>query len=190
MFSSAKVDYFFKWHWWSAHVTFLPLAAVLLFLAFSGLPLGQAVLSMIAGIFLWTLFEYSMHRFLFHLTGDSPFLKHFHYVVHGMHHAHATDPLRVIFPPFLSVITGALVAGFLALTLPLYWFFGVYASFIIGYTWYEFMHYADHHIKWKYPWFKRLKRHHLLHHHSSEYRGKNFGVTTILWDKVFNTFLA
>lgn len=190
MFASKKVDYFFKWHWWSAPLLFLPISALLLSFALATLALAQAMLAQVLGLLLWTLFEYSMHRFLFHLPSKSAVMEHFHYVVHGMHHAHATDPMRVIFPPFLSIAFGLLVGVVFILLMPLFWALGVFSGFIIGYTWYEFMHYADHHIKWKLPWFKQLKRHHLLHHHSSSYEGKNFGVTTSLWDKVFKTFMA
>lgn len=189
MFSSPRVDYFFRWHWWSAPLVFLPISALLFGFALSQVDAGQVILLMIAGGLLWTLFEYCMHRFLFHLPGNSRAMKHFHYIVHGMHHAHSTDPLRVIFPPFLSIFTGILVGGILFLLFPIPVALGLYAGFILGYIWYEFIHYADHHIKWKVSLLKRLKRHHLLHHHSTAYKGKNFGVTTSLWDKVFKTFM-
>lgn len=191
MFSSQKVDYFFRWHWWNAPLVFFPISALLLFFGFKeGLKVSDLWVTIPLGLLLWTLFEYVMHRFLFHLSGNSQAIKHFHYVVHGMHHAHATDPMRVIFPPFFSLITGLIMLGLMLFLLPLAWGLGIFASFILGYIWYEFMHYADHHIKWKFSWFKRLKRHHLLHHHSQAYSQKNFGVTTSLWDRVFNTFMA
>lgn len=40
------------------------------------------------GIFLWTLVEYILHRYLFHITppDDSPFWITFHFFLHGQHH--------------------------------------------------------------------------------------------------------
>lgn len=40
------------------------------------------------GTFLWTLVEYILHRYLFHITppDDSPFWITFHFFLHGQHH--------------------------------------------------------------------------------------------------------
>jgi sterol desaturase/sphingolipid hydroxylase (fatty acid hydroxylase superfamily) len=149
-----------------------------------------ALVTFVAGVFLWTFFEYLMHRFMFHVFSHVAGLKHMHYVIHGMHHVYPTDPYRVIFPPFMALAVGALLAGLMALILPTPWFFGTISGFVVGYCWYEFVHYASHHIKWKTAWLKRLKRHHLLHHHNEAFKDKNYGVTTVLWDRVFNTYLA
>lgn len=131
-----------------------------------------------------------MHRFMFHAFSRTPSLSHLHYVIHGMHHVFPTDPQRVIFPPFGSLILGSLLVGIMTLIVPLPWLFGGTAGFITGYCWYEFVHYASHHIKWRIGWLKRLKRHHLLHHHNEAFKDKNYGVTTVLWDRVFSTYLA
>ncbi len=189
MFPSPIVDYFFRWRWWAAWVVFVPIIATLLALAIvTATSLWQVVGSFCGGLFFWTLFEYFMHRFAFHFEGKSTALQHMHYVVHGMHHAYPTDPTRVIFPPFSSIGVGILIAGLFFLALPLTWALGVLAGFVLGYVFYEYIHYAVHQLKGKQAWFFKRKRHHLLHHHNEEYRDKNFGVTTELWDRVFNTF--
>ena len=192
MFQSKAVDYFFAWRWWVAPVVFMPVSATSVALAFrfSDIKVVQSIGAIVGGILLWTLFEYCMHRVMFHFEGNGPLTRHLHYVVHGMHHAHPTDPKRVIFPPFGSLFIGLLMAAVLYMVLPLAWFFCVFAGFICGYCWYEFMHYAAHHVKWQIPVMRRLKRHHLLHHHNRDGVQNNFGVTTSLWDHVFGTFLA
>lgn len=192
MFSLPVVDYFFRWRWWAALVAFLPACLLLLVYAKLGPMAAWLTLipSFLSGALSWTLFEYVMHRFLFHAIGHAPSLKHLHYVVHGMHHAYPTDPTRVIFPPFASVIVGSGLGGLIYLLLPTTWSIGFFAGFVAGYLGYEFIHYASHHIKWKWAWLKRLKRHHLLHHHSMGSKNKNFGVTTTFWDRVFNTYLV
>jgi len=192
MFSQPSLDFFFRWRWWVAPLVFVPVALASLLSALFWIKVGPVVLlaTFVAGIFFWTLFEYLMHRFMFHVFARLSRLKHFHYVIHGMHHEYPTDPYRVIFPPFLSLALGGLLAGAAALVIPQTWFFGVLAGFIAGYCWYEFVHYASHQIKWKNMWLKRLKRHHLLHHHNEAFKDKNYGVTTVLWDRVFSTYLA
>lgn len=192
MFSRPFIDFFFRWHWWVAPVVFMPLAITLLIAGFmfASMSIASALITFGAGVFFWTLFEYFMHRFMFHVFSHLPGLNHLHYVIHGMHHVYPTDPYRVIFPPFLSLFVGGLLALVVAIILPSSWFFGGISGFVTGYCWYEFVHYASHHIKWKTSWLKKLKRHHLLHHHNEAFKDKNYGVTTVLWDRVFSTYLA
>ena len=192
MFSQPGLDFFFHWRWWAAPLVFVPMiiASILLGFFFAHVSLTVVFITFVVGLLFWTLFEYLMHRFMFHVLARVSGLNHFHYVIHGMHHEYPMDPYRVIFPPFLSIIVGSGIAGVLALILPQSWFFGALAGFMTGYCWYEFVHYASHQIKWKNMWLKRLKRHHLLHHHNEAFKNKNYGVTTVLWDKVFNTYLA
>lgn len=192
MFSQQYYDYFFNWRWWVAPLIFIPvaLAAMVIATEIFASSFFALIASFFGGVLFWTFIEYLLHRFAFHFVGESPMLKHLHYVVHGMHHAYPTDPNRVIFPPFLSLPVGMVIFSIMLLIMPYAWAFGAMAGFIVGYCWYEFIHYASHHIKWRIPQLKRLKRHHLLHHHSEAFRDKNFGVTTVLWDHIFGTYLV
>jgi 4-hydroxysphinganine ceramide fatty acyl 2-hydroxylase len=192
MFSRPFFDFFFRWRWWVAPMAFMPIVIILIILGFiyTNMSIFVLLISYFLGIFVWTLFEYFMHRYMFHVYSDVPGLSHMHYVIHGMHHVYPTDPYRVIFPPFLSLLVGGLIALVGLLFLPSSCFFPGMAGFVTGYCWYEFVHYANHQIKWKNPWLKKLKRHHLLHHHNEIYKDKNYGVTTVLWDHVFRTYLA
>jgi sterol desaturase/sphingolipid hydroxylase (fatty acid hydroxylase superfamily) len=192
MFRRPPLDFFFQWRWWAAPLIFIPIALALFItgLSLTHLTVSKALITCFLGLFLWTFFEYLMHRFLFHGLSKIPRFNHVHYIVHGMHHVYPTDPRRVIFPPFMGLIIGGLIALMVYFILPSSWFFGTMAGFIVGYCWYECMHYASHHVRWKGFWLKRLKRHHLLHHHNEAFKDKNYGVTTVLWDRVFNTYMA
>lgn len=191
MFPSRYLDFFFNWQWWAAQVVFIPLAIASMLTAFMvhNITLGAAITTFIIGVLAWTFVEYFLHRFMFHFIGEKPWLKHLHYVVHGMHHAYPTDKTRVIFPPFASIFCGVILLALLLLVMPASWAYGAMGGFTLAYSWYEFMHYASHHIKWRFSSFKKLKRQHLLHHHSEVFRDKNFGVTTSLWDHIFGTYL-
>ena len=57
-----------------------------------------------------------------------------------------------------------------------------------GYMVYDVVHYATHHLKFKWGWFQALKKHHLLHHHSPRCKDRKYGVSTTLWDHIFRTY--
>jgi 4-hydroxysphinganine ceramide fatty acyl 2-hydroxylase len=51
--------------------------------------LAQTTVSFLLGNLLWTLIEYGMHRFLFHIDEmlpDRPFFLMLHFLLHGIHH--------------------------------------------------------------------------------------------------------
>jgi sterol desaturase/sphingolipid hydroxylase (fatty acid hydroxylase superfamily) len=136
----------------------------------------------LAGLGLWTLMEYFLHRFAFHRI--SLFVP-----MHGLHH---TTPLALVGTPTWLSLT-ALGFGILA---PAWLSFGfnvasgVTAGVMIGYLWYGFVHHVIHHQP-KMPLtalFNGLRAWHLRHHYSK--KSGNFGVTTTLWDRVFGTTIS
>jgi sterol desaturase/sphingolipid hydroxylase (fatty acid hydroxylase superfamily) len=60
-----------------------------------------------------------------------------------------------------------------------------FAAFLLGYVWYDTIHYATHHAPMKGRLGHWLKQHHLRHHYMDDERG--FGVSSLLWDFVFRT---
>jgi sterol desaturase/sphingolipid hydroxylase (fatty acid hydroxylase superfamily) len=46
-------------------------------------------------------------------------------------------------------------------------------------------HYAIHHFNFKSGIWKRIKKHHMLHHYQDPTKG--YGVSSVLWDKVFQS---
>ena len=64
-------------------------------------------------------------------------------------------------------------------------FYGVSAGFVIGYLAYDMIHYAVHHAPLRHPIFKRLQKHHMVHHYHDPNHG--FGVSSVFWDKAFGT---
>lgn len=64
------------------------------------------VFRIILGLFLWTLIEYTLHRWLFHIDArhrSSAFCT-FHFLLHGLHHKVPFDPFRLVFPPLPAAI--------------------------------------------------------------------------------------
>ena len=74
-------------------------------------PLWKIVLIFIAGHDYWTLFEYSMHRFIFHHMAESERAKKIIYVLHGNHHHYPRDKERLFMPPVPSLILASVIFG-------------------------------------------------------------------------------
>ena len=62
-----------------------------------------------AGLLLWTLTEYWLHRLLFHWEPDHPLGNRLHFIIHGVHHDHPNDRLRLVMPPAVSLPLAALL---------------------------------------------------------------------------------
>jgi sterol desaturase/sphingolipid hydroxylase (fatty acid hydroxylase superfamily) len=138
-----------------------------------------------AGVLAWTLTEYSLHRFVFHLRVPGRLGDRFHELFHGIHHEQADDPTRLVMPPVVSVFLAyGFYSAFVALmgvraTEPLF------AFFIVGYLGYDYIHFYVHHFNPKSRVGKYLKKNHMLHHYAAD--EAKWGVSSPLWDIVFNT---
>lgn len=142
-----------------------------------------ALLLFFSGAIIWTLFEYILHKYLFHIEGKSKFSKNFHYTLHGYHHDHPNDSKRLFMPPLPATIILLIFFGLFYLFLGMNAFFFL-AGFEIGYLMYAYMHYAIH-MNHKNGYVQKMKHHHNMHHYKSE--DTAFGVSNVFWDKLFGT---
>ncbi|KAI9734186.1 MAG: fatty acid alpha-hydroxylase [Claussenomyces sp. TS43310] len=141
------------------------------------------------GLALWTLVEYILHRFLFHLDGYLPNNRAaltMHFLLHGIHHYLPMDKYRLVMPPTLFIV---LATPFWKLAhVVFYWDWhiatAVYCGGIFGYICYDLTHYFLHHRTLP-SYYQALKRYHLEHHFMDYQHG--FGVTSRFWDDVFGT---
>jgi 4-hydroxysphinganine ceramide fatty acyl 2-hydroxylase len=137
------------------------------------------------GLFLWTLVEYGMHRFLFHIDEWLPDNRWFltaHFLLHGVHHYLPTDRLRLVMPPTLFLALAYPWYRLTRLIFPYYVAIAVYSGGIMGYIIYDTTHYLLHHQSLPSYW-RGLKKYHLAHHYKNFDLG--YGVTSKLWDIVF-----
>ncbi|KIW81626.1 hypothetical protein Z517_04652 [Fonsecaea pedrosoi CBS 271.37] len=143
------------------------------------------------GLFLWTLVEYLLHRFLFHiddyLPDHSVFLT-LHFLLHGIHHYLPMDKYRLVMPPTLFLI---LATPFYKLAHFVFWYnwyvaITVFSGGIFGYVCYDCTHYWLHHHQLP-AYVRDLKKYHLAHHYQNFELG--FGVTSKFWDYVWGTEL-
>ncbi|MBE9464166.1 sterol desaturase family protein [Dyadobacter subterraneus] len=139
------------------------------------------------GLFIWSLTEYVLHRFIFHLEPKkgNKTLERIHFIFHGVHHDYPSDAHRLVMPPSVSIPLATAFYYLFSLFLrtgPLAAFF---SAFMTGYLIYDMTHYALHHANFKNKFWKRLKKHHMLHHYDDASKG--YGVSSPLWDKVFSS---
>lgn len=165
---------------------YLPVIAYLLYYCDAALNFrfSTIAIAFLGGMLFWTLFEYIMHRFVFHMVAESDRAQKFIYVLHGNHHHFPRDKERLFMPPVPSLILASVILClfYLIMGTTAFMFF---PGFLLGYLLYGSMHYAIH--AWNPPvkWMKPLWRNHHLHHYKDDHKG--FGVSTTIWDRVFGT---
>lgn len=167
---------------WSYYADFLA-APVLIVGLLSAADGGFAALglSFMVGLVAWSLFEYLLHRFVFHRV--QPF-KRLHDVHHDKARAYVGLPPWVLWPAAGVLVVTATVTGFQ----------GGLAGVVAGYLAYIVFHDRMHHgspVRWPRVgargFFWRQNRRHYLHH--TKGLEANYGVTTPLWDMAFRTWV-
>lgn len=139
----------------------------------------------IAGVTLWSLSEYLLHRLVFHAAPESGWAKRIVFLMHGVHHDYPNDPERLLMPPVAGIPIALCFWFLFSLILPSGYLHPFFGFFLIGYLLYDYAHYATHHWRLLGRYGRQLTRHHMLHHFSNP--DKFFGVSSPFWDRVFGT---
>jgi dihydroceramide fatty acyl 2-hydroxylase len=137
------------------------------------------------GYALWTLFEYWLHRVVFHFEPDKGIGAQLHWIIHGVHHDHPNDPLRLVMPPAVSVPLGTFLFALFYAAFGRRYAAGIGAGFFAGYLAYDMIHYYLHHFRPRGPVGRILRERHMRHHFQDETRG--FGISAPYWDEIFGT---
>lgn len=151
---------------------------------------ARVPVALLAGVFLWTIAEYSLHRWVFHFRPRNAWQERVVFLFHGIHHVQPAIKTRLVMPPAVSVpmafVFYGLALGIVHALLGLpQWVDPLFAGFGIGYLAYDLTHYATHHLPMRGRVAKFLKRQHMLHHYKTP--DQRFGVSSPLWDLVFRT---
>ena len=185
LFESRFLDFFSRIHPAVPAIIFMPIVIGGVWLgADRGYGVGELVLLVAAGLLLWTLTEYWLHRLVFHWEPDHPIGARLHFI-HGVHHDHPNDRLRLVMPPGASIPLAALFAGLFVLVFGTPAAYPIFAGFIVGYLAYDYTHYHLHHHTPTTKLGRRLREQHMRHHFQDHRYG--YGVSSPLWDIVFGT---
>ncbi|GBP65625.1 Chorion peroxidase [Eumeta japonica] len=131
----------------------------------------QYLMHVAFGVFIWTIIEYSLHRWLFHLNpGRSLTMIKLHFLIHGLHHKVPFDGLRQVFPP----VPAMAIASVLYLPVSIIFNYPLIkmTGGLIGYLIYDMIHYYVHHGS---PadgtYLYTMKRYHSNHHFLNHDKG-------------------
>lgn len=170
-------------------ITYIPIVLFLFYWAITHSTFVTSVLIFLLGIFMWSLAEYLIHRFVFHYNPkESKWEKvnplYYGNLIHEIHHAYPKDKLRLVTPLVVTLPLAVLFYGMFFLIFEVY-AQALYAGFLLGYVIYDVLHAFTHMYPMRSRLGKFLKRYHMRHHYLTEH--KSFGVSSPLWDYVFKT---
>jgi dihydroceramide fatty acyl 2-hydroxylase len=188
MFESDFLDRFSRVHPAVPPILFVPVITILLM---EGLVHGSAWVTplwILGGYVFWTLTEYWLHRLVFHFEPDRGIGARVHWIIHGVHHDHPNDPMRLVMPPSVSIPLAVLFLWVFSLVFGSPGFMPFGAGFLGGYLFYDMLHYHVHHHRPTTALGKRLRELHMRHHFQDHERG--YGVSAPFWDRVFGTQLS
>ncbi len=150
----------------------------------TSLSVGSTIGLFFLGLFSFTLVEYLMHRFVYHVSTHTEWRRKFQYTAHGVHHEFPKDKDRLAMPPLLSITVATvllllfrLVMGDLT--------FAFLPGFLVGYAAYLAIHYIVHIYQPPKNFLRALWINHSIHHYKDG--DSVFGVSSPLWDYVFGT---
>jgi sterol desaturase/sphingolipid hydroxylase (fatty acid hydroxylase superfamily) len=187
IFKSDFLEFFTHVHWSVPIIIYLPVVVYFLYQAsvIPGISTTSIVSLFVGGVLFWTFAEYMLHRYVFHYEPKSSWGKYLHFMMHGVHHDYPNDSKRLVMPPSVSIPLALLFYGLFTLVLGPVYCGPFFAGFILGYIFYDEIHYATHHAPMKFGLWQRMKHHHVLHHYHDPASG--YGVSSPLWDYVFGT---
>lgn len=160
---------------------------VIAYCLYLGAHLGVSVtISLFAsGLFVWTLAEYLLHRYMFHYVPNTKAGERFIFLIHGIHHDDPDDQRRLLMPPVPAILLASLFYGLFSLVLGTDLANPFYAGFLVGYLCYDYVHFFTHFGRYQTGPMKALQHNHMKHHFRTD--GKLYGVSNPLWDYIFKT---
>jgi len=168
-------------------IIFVPVILYMLYLSVFDFKIG--VLSIIGlvvfGLFIWTITEYLLHRFVFHWELKSELGARIHFIFHGVHHDYPSDSRRLVMPPSVSIPLATLFYFLFSFLIGNIFVLPFFAGFLTGYLFYDITHYAVHHFNMHSKFWLAIKNHHIKHHYQDPDKG--YGVSSPFWDYIFRT---
>ncbi len=187
MFKSPVLDKMSRIHWSVPLYIFVPVVLFFLYRSIFTLHINALaiILLFLSGVFVWSLTEYIMHRYVFHTQLPGKLGRRIHFVIHGVHHDYPNDTHRLVMVPSLSIPLGFFFYFLFWVLLGPIYEAPLFAGLVTGYLIYDMTHYAIHHYGFKSKYWLRLKVNHMKHHYQQPDRG--YGVSSTLWDIILDS---
>lgn len=152
--------------------------------AHTSLSLVTTLIMFTVGMLAFSLAEYLVHRYLFHMSTKTEFRERMQYTMHGVHHEFPKDKDRLAMPPILSITISTILLFLFRLVLGDL-VFSFLPGFLVGYALYLAIHYMVHAYQPPNNFLKYLWINHSIHHYKQD--AGVYGVSSPLWDYVFGT---
>ncbi|ORX81101.1 Inositolphosphorylceramide-B hydroxylase [Basidiobolus meristosporus CBS 931.73] len=189
-FTNPLLEMLTRTPWYVIPIIWFPISMYFFVYSLGIVSLQWSVICFVSGIFLWTALEYVIHRFLFHFDEslpDHPKAFFVHFLLHGVHHYLPMDGLRLVMPPALSFTLATPLVHLAYLLFKPGTVEAVISGTFFGYMCYDLVHYHLHHARPLLEYLRLMKTYHLDHHYKDF--EENFGITTMIWDVVFQTMM-
>ncbi|KAH6572527.1 hypothetical protein BASA50_004441 [Batrachochytrium salamandrivorans] len=190
IFGHPFLEVFTKTPWWGIPVFWSPIVTYCILDALKTLTLWDIAICFFIGVVNWSFIEYGLHRFLFHIDAflpNHPAALTLHFLLHGIHHFLPMDKMRLVMPPVLGFVLAYPIWCLYVVTLPGGYGQAMVSGSMVGFVLYDLIHYYIHHGQPFGEHLREMKSYHMNHHYKNPNLG--FGITSKLWDYVFNTTL-
>ncbi len=189
MFKSNFWESLSKVHFTVPLIIYIP---VILFIIFKNrFILKEGIVAFICfaalGVFVWSLSEYLLHRFIFHFVPSSRLGLRMHFIFHGVFHDYPNDTQRLVIPSSVSIPLAFLFYFLFSLVVSTQNLYAFFHGFLAGYLVYDISHYAIRHFNFKNTYWKKIRKRHMQHLYADPPWG--FGISSSFWDKVFQSNL-
>jgi len=185
MFDRPWMDRFTRVHPAVVPLIFVPTILIMGVVGWNNTTTWRFFAYLAVGYALWTLTEYWLHRVVFHFEPEQGIGVRLHWMIHGVHHDHPNDPLRLVMPPSASIPLATLFVVIWELLFGFGGGWSVSAGFLSGYLAYDMIHYFVHHGKPRGALGRKLRELHMRHHFEDDTVG--YGISAPYWDRVFGT---
>ncbi|CAG8507598.1 3149_t:CDS:2 [Paraglomus occultum] len=190
LFENDILEMLTKTPWYVIPIIWIPISLYNLSIASERLEVASAGVWFAIGMAIWSVLEYMLHRFLFHLDyylPDNQYALCVHFALHGIHHYLPMDRYRLVMPPVLGISLAVPILRGTYAVFPKYIAHAAVAGIVFGYVCYDLTHYHLHHARPFTMHLREMKTYHLAHHYKNYELG--YGITSKFWDKVFGTLL-
>lgn len=167
-------------------IMYLVIASISLYYAYTAteIKVVYGFTVFLLGMVGFSLLEYVMHRYFFHMEPDTPVKDKIQYSVHGVHHDYPKDKDRLTMPPFISLAYALIFYAVFKLVMGDYALYFL-PGFMVGYAAYLGVHYIVHAYQPPKNILKVLWVNHAIHHYKDP--DVAFGVSSPLWDYILGT---
>jgi len=190
IFENSFLEFFSRSHPVTPGVWFGPVIVASWLISPGKVGIGATSALFFGGVLFFTLFEYGLHRVVFHglmrLAAHDDRYRFTAFMAHGYHHDFPNDRSRLVMPPMISWPLAVMFAALYYAMLGPNLYLPLLAGTMAGYIAYDWVHYYTHHFHPKWRLGKWVRAYHLRHHFQD---GDNFyGISSPLWDLVFGTY--